>query len=243
MLFHDEEEVSLGLRRLALSPYYRKYFDFYQMKNPPKDRLRQLGLKKLSKLVMFMADPVLLAEPDSMPPIDNVSFEMGFIFDNLKMFLDDMIAEHGKYLQDVRQISTEADLGPLLLDTGKRYFLLFIIDKEREITNDQLVDRMNDLLILNKGGGDQVASAYVDYRCYPYLGEVFRFQEKDVPLMVVYDSKESTYLRSDSKLNIYDGRDLIDKAVQSDQYRSRFRKVKFQLGPNKCLVSEEKIDL
>lgn len=235
--------MSLGLRRLALSPYYRKYFDFYQMKNPPKDRLKQLGIKKLSKLVLFMADPVLLAEPDSMPPIDKVAFEMGFIFDNLKAFLDDMIAEHGKYLQDVPQISAEEDLGPLLLDTRKRYFLLFIVDKEREQKNEQWVDRMNDMLVINKAGGKKVASAYIDFRCFPYLAEVFRFQEKNVPLMVVYDSKESAYIRSDSKLNIYDGRDLIEKAVYSDEYRPRFRKVKFQLGPNKCQASEEKIDL
>jgi hypothetical protein len=50
-------------------------------------------------------------------------------------------------------------------------------------------------------------------------------------------------LRSDFKLNIYDGRDLIEKAVLSDQYRGRFRKVNFQVGPNKCLQSEDKVDL
>lgn len=233
----------MGLRRLALSPYYRKYFDFYQMKSPPKDRLRQLGIGKLSKLVMFMADPVLLAEPDSMPPIDKVSFEMAFIFDNLKMFLDDMIAEHGKYLQDVPQVFDEAQLKSTLTDYGKRYHLLFIVDKAKEIRNDQLVDRLNDMLILQKFGGKDVASAYFDYGCFPYLGELFRFREKDVPLMVIFDREESSYLRSDFKLNIYDGRDLIEKAVLSDQYRGRFRKVNFQLGPNKCLQSEDKVDL
>lgn len=214
------------------------------MKNPPKDRLKQLGIKKLSKLVMFMADPVLLAEPDSAPPIDKVSFELAFIFDNLKMFLDDMIADHAKYLQPVPQIANQTDFDSLLVNSRKRFHLLFMINKKKEELNDQMVDRSNDMLILNKFGGKQVASAYFDVNCFPYLQELFRFQEKDVPLLVIYDSKESTYLRSDSKLNIYDGRDLIEKAILGRrQYQQRFRPVKFELGPNHCLGEEEKIDL
>lgn len=215
------------------------------MKNPPKDRLKQLVIKKLSKLVMFMADPILLAEPDSAPPIDKISFELGFIFDNLKMFLDDMIDQHAKYLQDVRQVTSDDDLNRLLTESRKRYYLLFVIDKSREEKNEQLVDRMNDMLILNKAGGSKVASAFIDFKCYPYLGELFRFREKDVPLMIVFDAKESSYLRSESKLNIYDGRALIEGAVLSSKYKDRFRKVKLQLGPNKCtdLGGDEKIDL
>lgn len=227
-----------------MSPYYRKYFDFYQMKNPPKERLKQLGIKKLSKLVMFMADPILLAEPDSTPPIDKVSFELSFIFDNLKMFLDDMITDHGKYLQSVPQISNQTELESILLNSQRRFYLLFMVDKIKEEKNDQMVDRLNDMLILNKFGGKRVASAYIDINCFPYLSELFRFQEKDVPLLVIYDSKESSFLRSDFKLNIYDGRDLIEKAVLGRRpYQNRFRPVNFQLGPNHCTAEEEKIDL
>lgn len=232
----------MGLRRLALSPYYRKYFDFYQMKNPPKDRLKQLGIKKLSRLVLFLADPILLAEPDSTPPIDKVTYELSFIFDNLKMFLDDMITEHGRFLQDVPQINNEADL-EALKEKGRRFLLLFMVDKAKEVRNDQLIDRLNDMLILNKIASNKAAAGYIDVNCYPYLTELFRFREKDVPLLVIFDTQESSYIRSDFKLNIYDGKGLIEKAVLSNDYRQKFRPVKFQLGHNKCIDAEEKIDL
>lgn len=243
MLFHSEDEISLGLRRLALSPYYRKYFDFYQMKKPPKQRLEQLGIKRLSKLVLFMADPILLAEPDTTPPIDKVSFELGFIYDNLKMFLDDMIAEHGRFLQEVPQIRSEADIDALLRATGKRYYLIFAVDKDKEAKNEQLVDRLNDMLILNKLAGRKAASAYVDIGCFPYLTELFRFREKDAPLLVVYDSQTGSYLRADSRLNVYDGRELIEKAVLRELYQDRFRPAKLELGPSRCGQKQEEVDL
>jgi hypothetical protein len=243
VIFHGENEVSLGLRRLALSPYYRKYFDFYQMRHPPKDRLKQLGIRKLNKLVMFMADAVLLSEPDSMPPIDHISYELTFIFDKLKMFLDDMIEEHGVYLQDVKQVTSEEDLEELLFSTRKRYFLLFMLDKAKELRNDQLVDRMNDMLVLTKFGGSKTASAYIDVNCFPQLTETFRFRESDLPLLVIYDSVKKSYLRSEFKLNIYDGKDLIEKSVFGNAYKGKFRNTELQLGLNKCKDVDEKIDL
>ena len=180
--------------------------------------------------MMFMADPILLAEPDSTPPIDNMSYELGFIYDSLKMFLDDMIEKHAQYIRDVPQISSEEDRQKVLVNSGKRFHLYFIIDKLQEVKNDQLVDRMNDMIILNKIAGSQAAAGYIDYSCFPYLGELFRFRDKEVPLLVVFDSLNSAFLRSGSKLNIYDGRTLIEGSVLSEKYHDKFRKVKFQLG-------------
>lgn len=234
MLFHDEDEISMGLRRLALSPYYRKYFDFFQMQDPPKDRMKQLGFSKLSKLMMFMADPILLAEPDSSPPIDRISYELPFHIDRLKMFLDEMIEQHARYLQPIPQVKTQQDLENILLKSDRRYYLIFFIDKEREDKNEQFVDRENDMLIITKFAGKTVASAWIDIGCHPYMHQIFRFEKTQVPLMVIYDSKAGTFVRSEFKLNIYDGRDLIEKVILNEEANDRFRPARLEIGYSVC---------
>lgn len=229
----------MGLRRLALSPHYRSYFDFYQMRDPPSNRLKQLGIPKLSKLMLFMADPILLAEPDTTPPIDKISYELPFQIDRLKMFLDDMIEKHAKYLRSVPEVKTQADLESILKESAKRYYLLFMLDKEKEIKNDQMIDRENDMLILNKFAGNKVASAWIDTGCHPYFQQLFRFEEKQVPLMVIYDVKEKTFARSEFKLNIYDGRDLLDQILVQKKLKDRFRPVRFEIGYSKCNEPKE----
>lgn len=208
--------------------------------------MKQLDIRKLNKLILFMANPILLSEPDSSPPIDRVSFELPFLVDNLKMFLDDMIKQHAKYLEKVPEIKTQKDLEFTLLTSNKRYYLLFIIDKSLEIKNDQLVDRENDMLVINKHGGEKVASAFIDFSCHPYLANKFRFEEKQVPLLIIYDAEEKTFFRSEFKLNIYDGRYLVTKVIEEGKFKDRFRPAKLEIGYSKCneeTSGEEEVDL
>jgi hypothetical protein len=242
VLFHDENEISMGLRRLALSPYYRKYFDFFQVRDPPKDRMKQLGIPKLNKLILFMANPILLSDPESDAPIDKISYELPFIIDHLKMFLDDMINDHGKYLQKIPEIKTQKDLDSIISSSSKRYYLLFIIDKSLEVRNDQLIDREHDMLIINKHGGENVTSAYIDFSCHPYLANKFRFEDKQVPLLVIYDAINKSFYRSEFRLNIYDGRNLVSKVIQEGQFKDRFRPAVLEIGYSKCNEEEQAIE-
>lgn len=237
MLFHDQETVSLGLRKLATMKKYRRFLNFYQMKNPPEPRLRELGIEKLSQLVTFLPDPIHLVEPDSAEPIDKVHYGQAFIFDKLKRYLDAMISNHARYLQEPPEVRSEQNLSRFCLDRKADLCLFFVIDKQREARNDNLVDRLNDMVVLHRHGRGLLAPSFLDLRCFPQLAELFRFDEKRVPLLVVYRKSSRSFLRSDHKLNVYDGRTLID-SVLAQKVDTRFKPVDLVLGPNRCLPAQ-----
>lgn len=124
----------MGLRKLANSNKYKKYLNVYQMVNPPEFKMKELGIKKLAKLVTFLPNPILLAEPDSTEPIDKVFYEFNFVYDKIKTYLDDMIDLHAIYLQDVPQVHNATELDTLCRKDPKRPFcLIFIVDKKKEV--------------------------------------------------------------------------------------------------------------
>ena len=139
VIFHDQASVSLGLRKLATMKQYRRFLNFYQMKNPPPQRLRELGIDRLSKLVTFLPDPMHLVEPDSSEPIDKVYYDEAFIFDKLRRYLDAMISDHARYLQTPPEVRSERGLARSCLERRADLCLFFVLDKQREERNEQLV--------------------------------------------------------------------------------------------------------
>lgn len=237
MLFHDQDTISLGLRELATYKNCRRFLNFYQMRNPPEPRLRELGIEKLSHLVTFLPDPIHLVEPDSTVPIDKVHYGQAFIYDKLKRYLEAMISNHARYLQVPLEVRSKEDLRRLCLDRKADLCLFFVIDKQKETRNDNLVDRLNDMVVLHRHGRGLLAPSFLDFRCFPQLAELFRFEEKRVPLLVVYRKSSRSFLRSEHKLNVYDGRTLID-SVLAHKVDARFKPVALLLGPSRCIPAE-----
>ena len=233
MIFHDQASVSLGLRKLATMKQYRRFLNFYQMKNPPPQRLRELGIDRLSKLVTFLPDPMHLVEPDSSEPIDKVYYDEAFIFDKLRRYLDAMISDHARYLQTPPEVRSERGLARSCLERRADLCLFFVLDKQREERNEQLVDKLNDMVVLHRHGRGLLAPSYFDIGCFPQLRELFRFGDKLVPLLVVYRKSSRSFLRAEHKLNVYDGRVLID-SVLANPADPRFKPVDLRLGPNRC---------
>lgn len=233
VIFHDQETVSLGLRKLATMKKYSRFLNFYQMKNPPPARLRELGIDRLSKLVTFLPDPIHLVEPDSTEPIDKVYYDEAFIFDKLKRYLDAMISHHARYLQTPPEVRSERDLGRYCLERRADLCLFFVVDKRREERNDNLVDKLNDMVVLHRHGRGLLAPSYFDIGCFPQLKELFRFGDNLVPLLVVYRKSTRSFLRSEHKFNVYDGRSLIDSVLAS-KVDSRFKPSDLRLGPSAC---------
>ena len=233
MVFHDQETVSLGLRKLATMKKYRRFLNFYQMRNPPAARMRELNINKLSKLVTFLPDPIHLVEPDSTEPIDKVYYDEAFIFDKLRRYLDAMISNHARYLQTPPEVKSEQDLARFCLDRKADLCLFFVVDKAKEERNESLVDKFNDMIVLHKLGRGLLTPAYFDIGCFPQLKEVFRFGDKLVPLLVVYRKSSKSFLRAEHKLNVYDGRTLID-SVLANKVDTRFKPTGLSLGPNHC---------
>ena len=101
---------------------------------------------------------------------------------------------------------------------------------------------MNDMIILSKDAGGSMISAFFDIACFPGLSETFRFDKKLVPVHVIYDKKTQKFARSHTKLNVYDGKDLI-KAVLQGGMAKRFIPVDIRLASNLCITSDQKQDL
>ncbi len=94
------------------------------------------------------------------------------------------------------------------------------------------------MIILTKYAGKNMSSMFMDNNCLPALSQIFRFGEKLVPLVVFYDRRTGSFLRSENRLNIYDGRILID-AVVSRKYESRFISVNPKIGTNLCKLQDK----
>lgn len=247
MIFHDQEYISIGLRKLALNPKYRSHFNFYQMKNPPADRMRELKIDRLSKLITFLVNPVYLVEPDSTEPFDKVYYEMGFVYDKIKVYLDVMIQDHALYLKPIPEVTSHPKLDELCLHKKQAYCLLFVVDRQREERNENMVDRENDMIILHKHSTGKMAPAFFDFNCYPELRAVFGLDDKSLPAMLVYNKKKKSFFKSASRLNIYDGKLMIDRVLDNEYDEKRFVPVEFIIGINKCEYrrqqEEDDIDL
>lgn len=96
---------------------------------------------------------------------------------------------------------------------------------------------MNDMIILTKYAGKNMTSMYMASECLPALSQLFRFGEKLVPLVVFFNKKTKSFLRSEVKLNIYDGKALTD-AVVSGKLDHKFIPVHLNIGVNMCRVSD-----
>lgn len=241
----------MGLRKLALDSFYTKYFIFLQVVNPPAHRLKELGVDRLAKLVLFIPDPVLLVEPDSAEPIDKITYEMNFIVDKMQLFLEEMLLKHARFLIPTPLATSQEELEQLCLKPldprgnsifpPPRYCLLYFVNKAMEERNESWADRLNDMTILGKLAGERASSVALNVACYPSLLDSFRFQLTQVPLMVVYDRMVGKGLRTNHKLNVYDGKNLLQAVLNNQTDTKEWRPLSLHLGANRC-DSAHKLD-
>jgi hypothetical protein len=63
LYFYDDADIPIALRLLSSNPTFRKYVDFIDVSNPPKELLNQFKLKSLPQLLFIViSDPT---KPDS----------------------------------------------------------------------------------------------------------------------------------------------------------------------------------
>ena len=101
---------------------------------------------------------------------------------------------------------------------------------------------MNDMIVLSKEAGSSMNSLFFDIVCYPGLSETFRFERKLVPAHIIYDKKTQKFVRSQTKLNVYDGKDLISSVLQGSAAK-RFIPVDIRLASNLCKTQDQRQDL
>lgn len=244
VLFHDQPHISLGLRRLASLSPFKERFNFYQMRDPPASLLQELEISKLSKLMAFIPDPALLLEPTADVPVEKLPFERKFIFDKLKKYLEEVWEEYGRFLADVPEFTTEYDFKTQCVQSKRDLCLIFILDRAREELNESFLDRMNDMITLHAYTNGVMVPGYFDIGCFPELADTFRFDPKKlVPLMVVYNKKEKTFIRAENRLNAFDGQELLRK-IGLGHMKEHFRPLsEVRLGINRCVNSTEEFPI
>lgn len=263
VVFHDKDEVSLGLRKLALMDRYKQHFNFYQMVKPPPERLRELKIKQLAKMVLFLPDLIYLVESDANVPIDSVHYESHFIVDKMAEFLNNMIHSHAQYLKAPKTAATDVEIAN---SCKKRFCLLFLINKGADERNEGLQDRLNDIAIVRKVAGSQADSVLIDVGCLPVGLETFRAQSVGSPLLVVlkiqklpaavesdptqqivtsdevYKTFSYTFVRADHKLNPYSSKVFLEK-VLSGQLDDQFRPLsRINLGADRCKLNKLEVE-
>lgn len=257
VVFHDQQEVSMGLRKLALLPKYKQHFNFYQMVKPPPERLRELKIKKLSKLVMFLPDLIYLVESEAQVPIDSVHYEAKFIVDPLAEFLNNMIHQHARYLVPPPVVSSELQL---LQACDQPLCLLLLLNLKSDIRSESTQDRLNDIAILRKFAGGRAASVILDVGCFVSSIDTFRAKAVGTPSIIVlkrdkklqdklaaeaqitpellYSHYSYSFVRADHKLNPYSSKVFLQGVLEgklSDHFRPLER---VNLGADTCKHSD-----
>jgi len=244
VIFHDQEEVSMGLRKLALDPFYRKHLNFYQIVYPPQQRMKELGISKLAKLMVFLPNPILLIEPDSQEPIEKLDYEQNFIFDKLQGFLEGVVMQHAQYLRQypiakekgqVEQLCLKpVDVRGRFANPPPRYCLMLLLEGSKENRAETLDERNHDLMVLAKKGGPKLSVFGVDLECLPGAREALRHSEGLG--IVIYDREKNMALRAG---NVYSALAILDKIEKKSVDPRLWRPARLDFGQTLCINSSD----
>jgi len=213
VLIHDQKISSMSFRVLARSAQYSDFFRFIVIKDPSSKFLESMNIEKIPKLV-FLYPKMEDFINDGTEPTQLIEYGGRFHFESIKEFLDAMIKEQVRFLKDIPEIQSQAQFEA---NCSGKSCLMFIIDKKKDMIDEDWDDRVSDMKVLRKLAllqDSTISVVFINLICFPYLTESLRFSIRDIPLLGLY--KDSMFIRAKYRMNSITGKDFIAGLIHLD---------------------------
>ena len=272
VLMHDHDKhSSMSFRILARNKTYTDRFVFLTFKKPSAEYLESAGISKLPTIVFMRPELDDLYTSEDYGQIMTVEFMGQFKYEDMKGFMNDMYKKHIAFIRAVREVRGMKDFEAVVQSRrrensvkirGEEYGekrLLFLVDKKKDIANEDWEERMVAMKVVRKYFVDSVGSiravlntAFVDINCFgPILEEAFRFKlGKDVPVILLFRPLvggrpgEGLFLRDLNRLSKYNGKDFVNRVADLEKLGSieklGYIKTRVNLWNNLCLSAGKK---
>lgn len=237
LLLHQNETISMGYRWLSNSDYYTSQIKFLTMKNPPPGFLESVGVKRIPT-VIFIYPKLEDFFYDGSENLQVTEFGAIFQLQYLKSFADDMITRQVSLLKDIPEIVDQTSFNETC--ESEKACLLFLVNKPKEIENEDWEDRVNDMKVLRKHARKQYNVAYIDMSCFSYLANGLNLESRQMPTMMVY--KAGRIIISDRKMSSVSGKLMIEKGVKDLANEKISTEKKINIWMNECQVRQDEED-
>ena len=209
VLLHNSEHISLGYRYLGLNKTLTQNFNFYQIKNPSSELLKNMGVPKIPRIVLLLPKKKE-TDLEEETVIDVITYENKFRYDIIKEFLEDMIKKRIKFLKDVPEFISNQQIE----SSCKESCLIFLVDRKKDEEEEEWEERME----IMKDSAREVNKiidnfGFLDCRKHPEVLGSSKIRKDQLPTFLVYNSQNKNILKGKNKISVSRVKELLNESI------------------------------